>query len=176
MPDSLLDIPPPGGFAGIPSLLQNSNEGKSNNQGVELALSARISDSWTVFGNYAWQDAPETEGINAVPHPSGQPIEPVNIPPKHRFNLGVFWDIRRFYANANVNYQDVAYWTDVLGPAFWGPTDSFAMVNLGLGTRLRGQEITIAVNAQNIFDERIQQHVWGDIISRKVTAQIVYRF
>jgi hypothetical protein len=32
------------------------------------------------------------------------------------------------------------------------------------------------VNANNIFDERVQQHVWADIINRKVWAQVILRY
>ena len=77
-----------------------------------------------MFANYSWQDTPETENIAGIPTPSGNVVAPINIQPMHRFNAGVFWDIRTFYANANVNYQDEAFWTDILSPAFWGSTAS----------------------------------------------------
>jgi outer membrane receptor protein involved in Fe transport len=176
LPDSLLDVPPPGGFAGFPSVLQNQNVGKINQQGVEVGVSVRLGNPWTVFANYSWQDAPETEGIGAVPTPTGGFIEPLNIPPTHRLNAGVFWDIRKFYANANLNYQDEAFWADVLGPAFWGPTSSFTVVNVGVGARIYRQRMTVSVNANNLLDEYVQQHVWSDIISRKVTGQVTYHF
>ena len=98
------------------------------------------------------------------------------LAPTHRFNVGVFWDIREFYANANVNYQDEAFWTDVMDSRFWGPTDSFAILNVGIGARIYRQRMTVSLNAQNLFDEYVQQHVWSDIISRKITGQVTYRF
>jgi hypothetical protein len=38
--------------------------------------------------------------------------------------------------------------------------------------RLLGDRVTVSLSGQNALDERVQQHVLGDIISRKVTGQI----
>jgi outer membrane receptor for ferric coprogen and ferric-rhodotorulic acid len=173
VPPELLDEPP---LNGVPSVLRTENVGTINQQGVEVGLSIRMGKPWTVFANYSWQDDPETEGIQGIPTPGGELVEPINIAPKHRFNLGVFWDTPRFYANANVNYQDTALWTDVLDSRFWGPTESFTILNLGVGARVYRQRMTVSLNAQNLLDEYVQQHVWSDIISRKVTAQLTYQF
>jgi hypothetical protein len=35
---------------------------------------------------------------------------------------------------------------------------------------------TFSVTATNLFNARIQQHVFGDIISRKVTAQVRFNY
>ena len=29
---------------------------------------------------------------------------------------------------------------------------------------------------QNLFDERVQQHIFGDIISRKIAGQVSFQF
>ena len=50
------------------------------------------------------------------------------------------------------------------------------MVNVGAGVRLLDESLVLSVNGLNIFDERVQQHVWGDIIDRRWTGQIAYRF
>jgi hypothetical protein len=34
----------------------------------------------------------------------------------------------------------------------------------------------VSVRAQNLFDEDIQHHVWGDILRRKVVAQVALEF
>ena len=35
---------------------------------------------------------------------------------------------------------------------------------------------TLAVNAYNVADEELQQHVFGDIIGRRVVGQLTFRF
>jgi hypothetical protein len=42
--------------------------------------------------------------------------------------------------------------------------------------RLKGDTLELSVRAQNVTDENAQQHVWGDIIGRKVTGQVAFRF
>jgi len=59
---------------------------------------------------------------------------------------------------------------------FWAPTDEFVATNLAAGMRFSGNRIVASVNANNVFDERVQQHVWSDIINRKVWAQVILRY
>ena len=74
------------------------------------------------------------------------------------------------------NWVDAAFWTDVLDERFWGPTDSYTQVNLGLGVRFNEEKATFSLTAQNVFDEEVLQHVFGDIIGRKVSGQLLFRF
>ena len=57
-----------------------------------------------------------------------------------------------------------------------GTTDAFTMVNATIGLRLFDGRATLSIIGQNIFDEKLQQHLFGDIISRKVTGQLQFRF
>ena len=49
-------------------------------------------------------------------------------------------------------------------------------MNLAVGFRLLDERMTLQVIGSNIFDEDIQQHYYGDILSRKITVQIGFRF
>jgi hypothetical protein len=100
----------------------------------------------------------------------------VNQAPQNRFNAGVAYDAGRWFANGNLNYADEAFWTDVLDSRFWGPTEAYTQVNFGAGVNLRADAVTVSISAQNIFDREVQQHVFGDIIGRKVTGQVLFRF
>jgi hypothetical protein len=42
--------------------------------------------------------------------------------------------------------------------------------------RFMDERMTVKLIGANIFDEKVQQHIFGDIISRKVTAQVGFRF
>jgi iron complex outermembrane receptor protein len=175
LPDSLLDVPPPGGFAGIPSQLQTMNVGQISNRGIEASLAIQARNDLSFHLDYSWQDDPDVEGLTPQTRPNGEEAYPLNIPPKHRFNVGATWENPQFYLNTAVAYQDVAFWGDVLDARFWGPTESFASVNLAAGWRFYGRHAVLSINAQNIFDERVQQHVWGDIISRKIWVHVTYQ-
>jgi outer membrane receptor protein involved in Fe transport len=170
-------VPPPQGLGGLlPAAFSYRNIGELTDTGVELSLDYRPSAEWRAFFNYSWQDEPETEGIDPVTLPSGRVVPAVNIPPEHRVNLGASFNGERIFASAVVNYVDEAFWTDVLDSRFWGFTDSYTAVNGTIGTYLGGDRVTISLTGHNIFDEEIQQHIFGDIIARKVTGQLLFRF
>lgn len=154
------------GLAGlVPSNFTYRNIGKEKNRGVEVSLNQRLGNEWSWFFNASWQDEPKFGGID----PGAQ-----NIPPEWRANLGLSYDRGNFFANANVNYQDKAFFADVLNVRGW--TDSFTQLNVSLGFRLLDERLTLQVIGANVLDEDVQQHIFGDIISRKITGQVGFRF
>ena len=54
--------------------------------------------------------------------------------------------------------------------------DSFVQINAAIGVRLLDERLTLQVIGANVTDEEVQQHIFGDIISRKVTGQLGFRF
>jgi len=160
----------------FPSVFSYRNIGETVDKGLELSYNARPSDKWSWFANYSYQEKPEVSGIDQTTLPNGTVRDSVNTPPEHRANLGVAYDGDKFFINTNVNFVDEAFWTDVLDSRFWGPTDAFTQLNLGLGFRFANDQTTLTINAQNVFDENVQQHIFGDLIARKVTGQLVFRF
>lgn len=156
------------GFGGLfPSNFSYRNIGETTDQGVELTFQQRIGTSWSWFANASWQDEPEFKGIEDSETSQ-------NRPPEYRANLGLSYDNGAFFLNTNINYQDEAYWADV--PLAVGSTEAFTQVNLAVGFRLLDERMTLQVIGSNIFDEDIQQHYYGDILSRKITGQIGFRF
>jgi outer membrane receptor protein involved in Fe transport len=157
---------PLGGLAGfITSDYSYRNIGETIDRGVELSIQQRQA-AWSWFFNASWQDDPEFSGIDTV-------IEQ-NLPPEWRANLGIGYDPGTWFVNANANYQDEAYWGDVLFAR--GTTDSFTMLNAAAGVRLLDGRLTLQVIGANLTDEEVQQHIFGDIISRKITGQVGFSF
>jgi len=176
LPPFLLDVPPPLGLAGLlPAVFSYRNAGEATNRGEEFCYNYNPRGAWSFYFNSSWQDEPEISGIDKEPLPGGELVYPVNIPPEWRFNGGLAYGGDKFFWSANANYQDEAFWTDILDSRFFGPTDSFTSVNAAAGYRF-GDKVTLQVDGQNILDEDIQQHVFGDIISRKVTGRIIIEF
>ncbi len=156
------------GLAGlIPSNFSYRNIGETTDQGVELTFQQRIGTNWSWFANGSWQDEPTFKGIDDAETSQ-------NRPPEYRANFGLSFDNGGFFVNTNVNYQDEAFWADV--PLAVGFTDAFTQVNLGVGFRLLDERMTLQVIGSNVFDEDIQQHYYGDIISRKIIGQVGFRF
>jgi outer membrane receptor protein involved in Fe transport len=164
LPPEFLDVPPLRNA--LPSAFSYRNVGAVTNRGLEVALNARPTLHWSWFVNYSYQDDPAVNGAL-----EGE----LNAPPTDRANAGASWDQGRYFLNATAHYQSKAVWRDVLDARYWGPTDSFRSVNAAAGVRLN-DNITVSVTGTNLTNERIQQHVFGDIISRKLTAQLRVRY
>lgn len=165
LPAFFLGFPP---FAGaLPSLFTYRNIGQLTQEGVELSLDYRPNLQWRISGNYSYQAEPEVEGLS---------LSETNIPPENRFNLGVAYNGPRWYFDVGANYVDEAFWTDILDSRFWGPTDSYTMLNASVGVRLAGDKVTLSIIGTNVTDEFVQQHVFGDIIARKITGQVRFSF
>ena len=161
--------------AQLPFDFSYRNIGEIVDQGVELSVNSRVNEQWSWFFNYSWQDDPDVKGIAQETLGNGTTVDAINQPPNSRANGGFSFDSDRWYVNGSVNYQDDAFWTDVLDTRFWGPTDSFTTFNAGAGVRF-GESTTLSVTAYNLFDEDMQQHIFGDLISRRVVGQLLFRF
>jgi outer membrane receptor for ferrienterochelin and colicins len=158
----------------LPAEFTYLNLGKLRNVGFEASIEHSFSRTFTGFANYSWQDEPE-------PRDDSYPIPEISLPPKHRVNAGVNANTKRFLGSLSVNYASEAFWTDVLGATFNGPTDAYTMVNASFGVKwLEGKLIT-SVKGVNIlgddnFQGGIQQHNFGDIITRQVVGEVRYVF
>ncbi len=71
-----------------------------------------------------------------------------------------------------VNYVGDAFWQDVLDADYHGTTDAYTMVNLAAGLRLKQQRFTPVLKITNLFNQEIQQHIFGDVISRAVIVEL----
>ena len=154
------------GLAGlVPSDYSYRNIGTTLNRGVELSLE-RSADEWHWFVKLSWQDEPEIGG--------GIHARAINGAPASGANLGLAHDNGKRFWDVGVNYQDDAYWADVLFAR--ASTPSFTQVNAAFGWRFASDKVALKLIAQNLFDEDVQQHIFGDIIGRKLAAQVSIEF
>ena len=98
----------------------------------------------------------------------------MNVAPAWRANLGLARDTGRRFWNASLNYQDEAYWADVLFAR--ASTAAFTQLNAAAGLRFLDRRLTVKLSAQNLLDERVQQHIFGDFLDRRIDAQLSYEF
>lgn len=164
LPVQFLDAP--GLRNALPSSFSYRNVGEMVDKGIEIGLNGRPFPQWSWSANYSYQDDPEVKGI---------PANEINVPPTHRASLAGGWDSVRFFVNASLNYQDGAIWRDVLDARYWGPTDAFTSIGANAGMRLN-DNVTLSLTGTNLLDEKIQQHVFGDIIGRRFTAKAQFRY
>ena len=160
---------PQGGIAGVvPSDYSYRNIGKSIDKGIEVSFEWDLLDADGapyLWANLSWQDDPEVTGAD---------LNEVNRAPEWRANFGIGMDDGPFFWNANISYQGKAYWADVLFAK--AETDSFTQLNASLGWRFKDDSMTFKLIGQNLNDERVQQHIFGDILERRFDAQISFSF
>ena len=146
------------------------NLGPIRQKGFELSVDHQITDKMGAFANYSWQSKPDV--LNSS---NPYPLQELALPPTNRFNAGFSFDDARFLGGASVNYSDKAFWSDVLTSAYHGFTDSYAMVNGSFGVKWARGKITTLVKTTNLFNEDIQQHVFGDIIKASVVGEVRFK-
>ncbi len=158
----------------LPAEFTYLNLGKVRNKGFEASIERTINRSVNAFVNYSWQGDPE-------PRDDNTPASELAMPPHHRFNIGVNMNQRRFLGSLSVNYTDKAFWTDVLSDPYHGYTGSFTMVNASAGVKWLGGNLITSVKGTNLLGDDnmqggIQQHIFGDIITRTVVGEVRFSF
>jgi outer membrane receptor protein involved in Fe transport len=146
------------------------NLGPIRNRGIEASVDHRFNDAWTAFANYSWQDTPEILDADSGQIP--YPVQEVGIPSEHRVNAGLGYWGKTFFGNANVNYASEALWVDVLNATYAGFTESYTMLNATVGMRFAEGKVTVSLKGINLTNEKIQQHIFGDILKRSVVAEV----
>jgi outer membrane receptor protein involved in Fe transport len=146
------------------------NLGPLRQKGIELSVDHRVDQNLSLFANYSWQSKPDI-----LPDANPYPTAELSYPPTNRFNAGFSVEHGRFLGNLSLNYSDKAFWSDVLTSPYFGYTDSYTMVNGTLGARWLNNKVTTSVKVTNLFNQDIQQHVFGDILKRMVVLEVKVR-
>ena len=155
----------PGGS--FPALFTYLNFGKVTQKGLELGVDSAVNNHVNAFVNYSFQGEPEPEGFD---------LSELNLPPTHRFNVGVSFSSSRFLGNLSVSYTDDAFWQDVLDDRYHGTTDAYTLVNGGFGVRWFNNQLTTSIKVVNLANEEVQQHVFGDVLKRQVVGEVRVSF
>jgi outer membrane receptor for ferrienterochelin and colicin len=151
---------------GLPSTFSYRNLGRVKDKGVELGTDLLITREVTAFANYAWQ---------AQPVPDFD-ISEINLPSRHRFNVGVTANVSRYFGTMSVSYASSAYWQDVLDARYHGPTKAYTLVNAGVGVKWKGDKFVTSLKVTNLGNQAVQQHVFGDVIKRRVVGEVQFGF
>jgi iron complex outermembrane receptor protein len=164
-------IPPPAGPILLPKVgATYLNLGPTRQRGFEASIQHSVSNELSLSANYSWQDRPEILDADSGQIP--YPIEELAWPAQNRFNASINYNGKRFIGTGSVNYSDEALWTDVLSKDFHGFTDSYTMVNATLGLKWLDGKLTTSVKGINIFNQKVQQHIYGDILKRQLFGEV----
>lgn len=169
----------------IPSQFEYQNRGTVRNDGVELGLSWAGQRGLSATINYSWQSDPLSSGIRMSDrittaqqeHQSG--ITPdtadfVNIPAKHRLSLSGAINRTRWFAAGSWDYISGTFWQDVLTSDYWGFVSGYNLVGVKGGYRFPRQGLELTGQITNLLNESIQQHIYGDVLERRVTVGLSY--
>jgi outer membrane receptor protein involved in Fe transport len=159
LPPGIIALLPGGSF---PATFSYRNFGKVKQKGIELGVDGAINRALNAFVNYSYQPEPDANFAKTE----------LNLPAEHRFNIGGSYSDERFIGNLSVSYSSSAFWQDVLDARYSGRTDAYTLVNAAFGVRWRGNRFTAMIKVNNLLNDEIQQHVFGDVIKRQAVAEL----
>jgi outer membrane receptor protein involved in Fe transport len=143
------------------------NLGPVRQKGLELSVDHRLRRGLSGFANYSWQGDP-----TIIDDPNPYPQSELALPPTHRVNIGMNYDGPQYLGSALVSYSSKAFWSDVLTSQFHGFSDDYTLVNGSIGRKWLAGRITTLLKVNNILDQEVQQHVFGDLIKRSGVVEV----
>jgi iron complex outermembrane receptor protein len=150
--------------------------GKVRTQGIELGVDVSVNRHINAFANYSWQSNPSlTSGDIPDPRETGTSSE-YNFPPNNRFNAGFNASYGRYFGDMSVTYQGEAYWQDVLDARYAGTTDPFTLLNGSFGVKWMSGRLVTSVKGNNLANQEVMQHVFGDVMKRSIVGEVKISF
>ena len=65
----------------------------------------------------------------------------------------------------------------MLDDRYHGTTKAYTLVNAGFGVKWGAHDrVTTSIKATNLANQRVQQHVFGDITKRQVVGELKVQF
>ncbi len=158
----------------LPSNVETLNYGKVRNKGFEASIEQPLNPIFSTFANFSLQATPETR--SPLNDPYRYPASSLPVPPRGRFNWGVNLHAKRYLGSFSINYAGKAFWTDTRDVSFYGYTDSYTMVNFDFGVRWAEGKVTTSIKTITLMNDDIQQHIFGNILKRRVFGEIQFGF
>ena len=155
---------------GLPKTFTYRNVGRVRSQGLEVGVESRWSDVLTTTFSWTRQDESEIE--------KNDPVIPmrVNRPPANMLSASLLASHGRFGGMVSLDWVDDAFWSDVLDQRFWGETDAYLLVNASGRVSFNAGRSELKLAVTNLLDDDVQQHAFGDVISRRAVLSFVRRF
>jgi outer membrane receptor protein involved in Fe transport len=158
----------------LPANVKTLNYGKVRNKGFEVSFDQPIKSTLSAFANYSLQATPETRSPSSDPfrYPGGS----LPVPPRDRFNVGMNLNAKRVLGSLSVNRTGKAFWTDAPDVRYYGFTNAYTLVNCSFGVRWSEGRVMTSIKAINLLNDDIQQHIFGDILKRRIFGEVQVGF
>ncbi|TAK16725.1 MAG: TonB-dependent receptor [Acidobacteria bacterium] len=154
--------------ANFPSEYTYKNLGEVKNQGLELGFESEYGPV-SYYANYSYQSepVPSFPGLTAA-----QALAEINLPAKHRANGGASTSIGKTFYTVSASVVDKAFWQDVLDARYNGYTKRYTLVDAVVGAKFNHDNAIIQLRVNNIANEAVQQHVFGDVMKRSFMVEL----
>ena len=156
----------------FPSDFTYLNLGEVSSQGIELGVEGAITDEISAYANYSFQAEPDPEFPGLT---EAQALDEINLPASHLVNVGVTYIGPELFGTVSLSHSSEAFWQDVLDARFHGTTEAYTMVNLAVGRTFQGNRYTGTLKITNLFNQDVQQHIFGDVMKRSVVGELKVR-
>ena len=101
----------------------------------------------------------------------------INWPAKNRFNAGFDFSYQRLLGNLSVNLHRLGLLAGRARCAIRGHARSRTrIVNAGIGVRWAREKLVTSLKVNNLANEEVQQHIFGDIVKRQVVGEARFTF
>ncbi|MBI1196458.1 MAG: TonB-dependent receptor [Phenylobacterium sp.] len=151
--DRLIGTSAGAGIVGNPTILANA--GGVTSKGFEAAATWTISDEWSLFGSYAYNDSQYDDDVLDSTGAVAQAISGKTVvdTPKHLLNAQVNYRHDGWFANLSAHYTAKRFYTFTNDQS----VPSYTVVDATVGYRFDGEGWTkgleIQVNATNLLDK-----------------------
>jgi hypothetical protein len=76
-----------------------------------------------------------------------------------------------------VGYLSSAFWNDVLGELYSGPTRAYTLVNISCGVGWGANEKYMAMlKVSDLANTAIKNNIYGDVLKRQISREFRVRF
>jgi outer membrane receptor protein involved in Fe transport len=143
-----------------------ANFGKTDTQGIDVAVSGLFRAGWRPSVSYSWFD---------FHIPEGQPdLQGLLLPntPANSFTAGLGYDHRRLHASADVRWVEGFRWADSF---FQGDVKTYTTVDL-TATHPVSAHVSVNVNVSNLLDNRHWETFGGALLRRRALAGLQYNW
>ena len=135
------------------------NFGRVDSEGVELSLSSRLGDDWTIDLGYAWFDF---DVRDRLPNDPALPNSSEN-----RFNASIAWLGERTDAALRFRSVEGFRWSAGL---YKGTVPSYDLVDLTVNRELG--RFRVGLDVSNLLDDEHYESFGGDLIGRRALVHV----
>ncbi|MCP3964570.1 MAG: TonB-dependent receptor [bacterium] len=139
-----------------------ANFGEVRTEGLEIGLSGRLGERWTVDFNYSYSDFDVRQQLNE------DPVLPNTS--ANKFGIGLSYVGARLDTALKYRYTEGFDWNSGL---FTGPVPSYDIVDLTANYRITPR-VRVGLDVSNLLNNRHYELFGGDLLDRRALAHVSF--